>query len=96
MLRRPMATFSYSKSINAISQHLGTTTGTQDLGSVWVDTTGKPRRTELTEAGAPSMLSMVVAVSVVQRVRQAGEGVTGEKTGQERAHDIGLFLTYTQ
>jgi hypothetical protein len=55
----------------------------RDLGGVWGATTGKPRRTEVTDAGWPTRLSEVVAVSVVQGVKQecAGgwEGVEGER-----------------
>jgi hypothetical protein len=48
----------------------GTTTG--NLGSGRGVTTGEPRRTEVTEAGGRSILSKVVALSVVQGVEQAG------------------------
>jgi hypothetical protein len=54
---------------------------TPDLESVGGDTTGEPRRADLTEAGGPSTLSKVVAVSVVQGVEQAGAEVAGERAG---------------
>jgi hypothetical protein len=57
----------------------------QDPGSGWGDSMGGPRRTETTEAGGPSILSKVAAVSVVQGVEQlfAGsrEGVAEERAG---------------
>jgi hypothetical protein len=40
----------------------------QDLGNGLVNTTGEPRRTEVTEADGQSVLSKVVAVSVVEGV----------------------------
>jgi hypothetical protein len=43
-----------------------------DLGSGRGDTTWEVRRTEVIEAGGPSILPKVVAVSVVQGVEQAG------------------------
>jgi hypothetical protein len=42
---------------------------------------GEPRRTEVTEADGQSTLSKVVAMSVVQGVEQAWEGVAGERAG---------------
>jgi hypothetical protein len=56
-----------------------------DLGGSWGDITGEPRRAEVTDAGGPTRLPKVVAVSVVQGVEQvcAGgwEGVAGERAG---------------
>jgi hypothetical protein len=55
----------------------------RDLGGGWGDITGKPRRTEVTDAGGTTRLSKVVAVSVVQGVEQicagAWEGVAQER-----------------
>jgi hypothetical protein len=57
----------------------------RDLGGGWGDITGEPRRTEVTDTGGPTRLSMVVAVSVGQGVEKvcAGdwEGVAGERAG---------------
>jgi hypothetical protein len=57
----------------------------RDLGSGWGNISGEPRRTEVTDAGGPTRLSKVVAVSVVQGVEQlcAGgwQGVAGERAG---------------
>jgi hypothetical protein len=57
----------------------------RDLGGGWRYITGKPRRAEVTDAGGPTRLSKVAAVSVVQGVEQvyAGgwEGVTVERAG---------------
>jgi hypothetical protein len=78
-----------------------------DLGSGWGNTTGEPRRTEVTEAGGPSILSNVVAVSVVQGVEQvyAGgwEGVTGREsrthntweTGRGRKHIKPVTISFS-
>jgi hypothetical protein len=49
----------------------------RDLGGCWGDTTREPRRpprTEVMDAGGPTRLSKVVAVSVVQRVEQVCVG----------------------
>jgi hypothetical protein len=56
----------------------------QELGGGWRDITGKPRMTEVTDAGGPTRLSKVVAMSVVQGVGLvcAGwDGVAGERAG---------------
>jgi hypothetical protein len=57
----------------------------RDLGGGWGDINGEPRRTEVTDAGVPTKLSKVVAVSVLQGVEQicAGgwEGVAGVRAG---------------
>jgi hypothetical protein len=57
----------------------------RDLGGGWGDVNVEPRRTEVTDAGGPTRLSKVVAVSVVQGVKQARaggwEGVAGERAG---------------
>jgi hypothetical protein len=58
---------------------------TRDLGGGWGGITGEPRRTEVTEAGAPTRLSKVVAVSVVQGVEQVCAG--GWEGSREREQD---------
>jgi hypothetical protein len=45
-----------------------------DLGIGWGDTMEKPRGATVTEVGGPSILSKVVAVTVVEGVEQAGGG----------------------
>jgi hypothetical protein len=57
---------------------------TRDLGSGWGDTTGEPRRTEVTEAGGSSIASKAVAVTVVGRVEQACAGGWEESRGREK------------
>jgi hypothetical protein len=46
----------------------------------------EPKRTELTEAGEPSILSKVVAVSAVQGVEQVCAGGWGGVAGERAGH----------